>query len=209
MIGHHHCESVVFKKLVKTLPLDESSSCHVYPQQNLIHPPAAAFIRVEEWLLYLLLCSIKNANNPLRMLIPVLVPPGGGELCATVAGCGADRLPAQRPSCPWARGPQHHGNNRQQAGGPHHQWDPTDLWCCVRVYPQHDQQGSSSTQSSITDGWLCSSQVKLWSFDALMLFSKVQLLKGGLIDSPSKVNWVNHQRANKCSCHLRRCLFIK
>lgn len=71
--------------------------------------------------------------------------PGGRELCAPPAGGGAHRLPEERPGCPGARGPQHHGNHRQQAGSPHHGRNPQDLWCRLWVHFEHDQQGLSAS----------------------------------------------------------------
>lgn len=82
--------------------------------------------------------------------VDVLIPadpsrcfPGRGELCSAAAGRRPHRLPTQRPCCTWARGPQHHGNHRQQARGTHHQRDTPDLWCGFRVHPKHDQQGKA------------------------------------------------------------------
>lgn len=61
------------------------------------------------------------------LLIPPCCLPGRRELCSTAAGRRPHRLPTQRPRCPRARGPQHHGNHRQQAGRTHHKRDTPDL----------------------------------------------------------------------------------
>jgi len=67
--------------------------------------------------------------------------PGGGELRAPPAGGRAHRLPEERAGRPRTRGPQRHGDYRQQAGRPHHGGNPQDLRRRLRVHAEHDQQG--------------------------------------------------------------------